>query len=270
MPHPLNTITGQEHDSRQNFINIPGLNVLASVAAAEPRLSDPTLQPERASAGDLREIEAADVAEALRECEDLFIIDRRDPTNTGVATPLASAMKPKVIGGHATTGYGPITSVSSPVRPSPSGRSTLSVPFPALQHPGGPRAAPAPDLKKSVEKLRRENSEALASNTRGARRYLKFGREESPMLSGDDSDGKENDLYNHGIKWQRSRVWEEGEAAWDEPKPKEPRTPTSPSKGGKRVTWGNVDVRVSIAPDSPMSRKSLYDASGFLKEVMLT
>lgn len=269
-PNPLNTSTAREYDHRQNFVNIPGLNVLASVAAAQPRLQDSTPQPELASAADFREIEESDLVEALRECEDLFINDQPDPTKSNVAAHPPCKLKPKVMDGYATTSYGPITSISSPVRPSPLGRPILSVPFPALQHPGGPRAAPAQDLKKSVEKLRRENSEALASNTRSARRYLKFGREASPMLSGDDSDGKENDLYEHGIEWQRSRVWDEGEAAWNQPKVKESRTPTSPSKGGKRVTWGNVDVRMSVPPDTPVSRKSLYDAGGFLKEGILT
>ncbi|KAF2153449.1 hypothetical protein K461DRAFT_140659 [Myriangium duriaei CBS 260.36] len=46
----------------------------------------------------------------------------------------------------------------------------------------GPRHGPEKDLRRSIMKLRRENSEARWSGGREQRRYLKLGREASPAL----------------------------------------------------------------------------------------
>lgn len=250
-------------DPRSSVL-IPGLNILANVAAAaEPNFQDPTQAGGKHLTTGLRDVEEVDIAEAMRECEKLLGDNHTATRNQDLHISQLVKSSPVVGLRHEIPRSGPATTTIS-TETSTCTTPVLTAPFPTLQHPSGPRAASTHNIKQSIEKLRRTNSEALASDTRGARRYLKLGRGASPCLPEYDEHAKENDP-DKGQEMRRSRlqyssVWDEGEKFWVAPSP---ATPPSALKQRKSVTWGTVEVRESVGAETPMSRKSLYDSRGF-------
>ncbi|KAF4555124.1 Hypothetical protein D9617_3g021950 [Elsinoe fawcettii] len=91
---------------------------------------------------------------------------------------------------HSTTDPNAIFAIHTSHRPSISSapapaplRPIPSTPRPTLPNRvSGPRSAPAKDLRRSIMQLRRMNSDVHSTISSQSRRYMKLGREASPML----------------------------------------------------------------------------------------
>ena len=148
----------RDDENLRGSILIPGLNILANVAAAaEPNLQYPTQMGSQQPITNLRDVEEMDIAEAIQECENLLSDSRTSQPANAISTAGHS---------HDTTPKPGLAKTTPTEQTCARTTPVLVVPFPTLQHPNGPRAAPAHGVKQSVEKLRRTNSEALASDTR--------------------------------------------------------------------------------------------------------
>ena len=147
-------------------------------------------------------------------------------------------------------------------------KATPRIPPPQSSSINGPRSAPPLSVQKSIDTLRRMDSDISTILSITQQQITQVGGEVSPSIYQSDSEDHNDDwgdFQSAGrpsskesvlkeAEERSSRIWEEGEKFW---------SGSNSHTGGTRLSFKTPDVKV-LPPSTQVTPASLYDVDGFL------